>query len=233
MGTISTSGTFTSAGANGQATKSITTVTVGDLILVHTLVNSRTVNVTGITGGGVDGSGFTRWFGPYDGNTVPSTFEIWAGRVGTVAAGTLSLTFSASVAAIFVEIDVQQFISSLGASAVWTPDAAGGAGIQNVTSTTRTFPSLTPSRANGAYTGHNSANSGTGAAGATSGYVYQPDLGGDLALYNPSVTSGVATQPTGSNGATSAVNAAAAIVFYDSAAATFNKSQAFMEMLTL
>ena len=62
--------------------------------------------------------------------------------MATAGASTITVTFSGSVTSVYTGLAAQEFSASSGASTVWATDT--GAGISNASSTTVTFPRLTP-----------------------------------------------------------------------------------------
>lgn len=190
---INAVGPLYAVAANGVTTRSVTTVTPGDLLLVSILTSSNPFTVTGISGG--NATGWVRLAGPLTG--VNTNQEIWGGVV-TAAGSTSPVTvaFSASNANSYTEIDVQEFTAGLGAATQWVLDVAGTS--LNSSSTTITYPTLTAAQPGELYFGH-VAGAGIGGGspqpGGTPGFTYLVDPGVDQIVYNPAVSGLVA--PTG------------------------------------
>lgn len=191
--TITAVGTLKSAAANGTTTLSVSPVTIGDCWVLALFYNSSSVSTTGVSGGGVAAGTWQR-IGPRTLNSNgDGEFEIWLGKVATTGTSTITVAFSGSVTAIFVELAAQEFSSGLGASTVWALDQT--AFQNNASSTTIAYPTLVPAGAGELYFGFTlSFNSVS--AGTTTGYTYVLDSNGNQLAYNGAVSA--STSPTSS-----------------------------------
>ena len=186
-GTVAAVGTLAFKAAAGTTTLAVSPQHVGDLLALVVKVESSTVKASSVSGGGV--SSWTRAEGPYAGYSGYD-LEIWTGTVSTTGASTVTVGFSGSVTSVYTALASQEFSAS-GSSPVWTVDTGGG--ISNASSTTTTFPSLTPSGTGELYFGY-AAVANTASAGTTSGFSYAATSDGDLSAYDTSVSAPV--QPT-------------------------------------
>ena len=147
---------------------------------------------TSITASSVSGGGVGTWtrasdYTGYSGHDL----EIWTGTVTTTGASTVTVTFSASVTAVYTGLASQEFSASSGARRSGRLDTTTG--ISNASSTTITFPKLTPRATGELYFGY-AAVANTASAGTTAGFVYTTTSDGDMATYDTAVSA--ATQPT-------------------------------------
>jgi hypothetical protein len=185
---ISAVGSMAYSSAAGVTTLSVSPQHVGDLLALALKVSSTTVTASSVSGGGA--GTWTRAFGPYSGFSG-NDLEMWTGIVSTTGPATITVAFSSSVSAIYTGLAAQEFAAS-GSSPVWGIDT--GAGISNTSSTTVTFPKLTPKGSNEVYFAFDTV-ANTGSAGTTSGVTYTTTSDGDLAAYDTGVSGAV--QPTG------------------------------------
>lgn len=200
--------------ALNKATQTYTPSNVGDLLILI-------VNIEGTGAGpavtGVTDTGITPTNDPGEWTLViaapgAAAFgrqEMWMARAKSTSAGTVTVTY-ASAPGVTVELAIDSLSAGLGAATQWAavaPAANPNAG----TPTTITFPSVTsPGATPSAYYGL-AACTGTGSAGATSGFTYQVTSQSNVAVYNLNCAAVTAEQPT-------ATTTAAA---YDSVAAIF------------
>lgn len=187
--TFTASGTLASSSSTGNTTIGLTGAAVGNVFALMIKVNSASITVTSVSGAG---AAWSRAAGPWTDNAgSPFTYEIWLGTVTTATPGTAVAVFSSSVSSVLTAFDCQQFTSSLGTAAVWGTDVSGH--LNNASSTTITYPALTPSSGAELYFGHCGVASGSN-AGSTPGCVYQADVNGDQIVYDLSTTATL--QPT-------------------------------------
>ena len=175
--------------AAGTTTLAVSPQHAGDLLTLVVKVESSTITVASVTGGGV--SSWARAEGPYTGY-AGHDLEIWTGPVNTAGASSITVGFSGSVSTVYTALASQEFSAS-GSSLVWSVD--NGAGISNASSTTATFPKLTPSGTGELYFGY-AAVANTASAGSTTGFTYATTSDGDVSAYDTSVSAAV--QPTSS-----------------------------------
>ncbi len=134
--------------------------------------------------------------------------EIWYGKVATTGTSTVTVTWSSSVASQTPEYSAQEFTAGLGTGTVWGVDHSGT--LNNTSSsTTTTYPSLSPSGTGELYFGYLTDNTATG--GSTSGFTYASTAQGNQVTYNPNVSSPNAYQPTGTQTPAGISSALAAI----------------------
>ncbi len=180
-GTISTVGSL--AYASGSATTvSVSPKAIGDLM---TLV----VSVVGGPVSSVSGGGVTNWYKDIAkvGNQEGNDNEIWRGVVSATGASTITVAFTGSHSDD--ELMAQEY--SAGAGATWS---AGANGSTSSTTSTVTFPSLTPSGPGQLYVGFAQVD-GTGEAGSTPGFSYTiTSAEGSVLCWDTNVSS--ATSPT-------------------------------------
>ena len=96
----------------------------------------------------------------------------------------------------------QEFSSSAGSGTTWGVDQAGT--LANGSSTTMTYPSLSPTSTAELYYGYADGEGGAGSAGSTSGFTYDATAGGNEVAYDTNVSSPSAYQPTAPQGAAGA-----------------------------
>lgn len=162
----------------GGSTLSVTATAVNDLWVVYVGVGSASVTCTGVSGG--NATGWTNAVASWS-DTFSINQSLWIGTMTSTGTATITATFSGSVSGLTVDIDAQPFHSSL-ASPVWSVDAAGHQ--NNASSTTVTWPTLTPSSGlTDLYWGRAGTN-GTGSS-PSSGYTLATDADGNLVIYNP------------------------------------------------
>ncbi len=125
-------------------------------------------------------------------NRAPTNnLKIWTGTVRTTGTSTINVAFSGSVTSIETGLAAQQFSASSGSSTMWGTDTGGG--ISNGSSTTATFPKLTPSGTGELYFGYG-AMANTGSVGSTPGFRYATTSDNDVVAYDTKVSAAV--QPT-------------------------------------
>ena len=96
----------------------------------------------------------------------------------------------------WIEFNAQEFSSSAGSGTTWGVDHTGTQ--SNASSTTETFPSLSPSGSGELYFGYADAIGGYPSVGSTSGFTYGITSGANVVAYDTSVSSPSAYQPTAS-----------------------------------
>lgn len=188
--------TFTAAGTGageyGASTISLTTHTVGDLVLVVVLnISNATVSCTGVSSSNATWTPLTSSFA---GTTQAATGRAFIGKVTAASAATLTASWSGT-APSGILIAYQEFSSSNGFSAV-SLDTSGHVD----SSGTNNWASLTPANAAELYFGYCWCTTGYSSAG-TSGYTYVADGQGDAFAYRLSCPAGTATFPAFTDGA--------------------------------
>lgn len=114
--------------------------------------------------------------------------KMWSGAVNTTGTSTITATFSGSVSSIETGLAAQEFSASSGPSTVWGKDTSGG--ISNLSSTTATFPKLTPTGTGELYFGYG-ATDNAAYAGTTSGFRYATTSDDDVVAYDTKASSAV------------------------------------------
>jgi RHS repeat-associated protein len=186
--TISAVGSLQQADGTGTSSLSVDPVNGGDAFVLAIKVASSSVTVASVTGGGAT------WQHLTSESSSSRDVELWMGTITTTGSSTISVSYSGSVASDSIELDAQEYTNGTGSTTAWSKDVAGG--LSNTSSsTTVTFPTLTPSSPAELYVGYARMDY-TGSAGSTSGFTYDvtsPNL--DLYIYNSNVSSSVS--PTG------------------------------------
>jgi hypothetical protein len=179
--TITAVGAFTQAGSTTQATLAVSPTAIGDIFCLFTVSQTSTISATSVSGGGV-----TTWnsvIGPFASTPSSNNYRLWYGVITATGASTITVTWSSAVNG--AEIGAQQFHSTVGTFLVDTSNT-----LENASSTTVNFPSLTPVVSGEIYFAYAACFS-TGVAGSTTGYIYQGTPSTNMSLYNPSCTASV------------------------------------------
>ena len=191
--TISAVGSLASNAATGLSTLSVGPQHVGDMIALTTLTWSGSVYPTSISGGGV-----TTWSKAVDYPVTADGYDaqIWYGTVTTTGSSTITVNYPGGAPSDWIEFNAQEFSSSTGTGTTWAVDHTGTK--SNASSTTETFPSLSPSGSGELYFGYADAIGGYPSVGSTSGFTYGITSGANVVAYDTSVSSPSAYQPTAS-----------------------------------
>lgn len=179
-------------GGTGTTTLSVSPSAAGALLVLATTAGSNT-NTSAVSGGGCNASGsgldgaWQRVAGPI---TSQGTWaiELWMGKVITAGASTITITNTSSGTN---RLNCKEFDTTGGAGTAWTQDGAGGTKV-NASSTTVTYPTLTPSGVNRLYVGFGT-NGTASTSGQTAGYTVELDPGSNPYLYDPSVPNSAQT----------------------------------------
>jgi hypothetical protein len=212
VSTLQTDGT---AFATANTTATLVPSTIGNCMFVVTRCKSQTVGIASMSGGGCAVWDHVGTFSFASGGGSAETIDFWVGVVTTTGSQTLTLTGTASLAAISLTTVWQQFtVSGVAANTSWVAELA--ASLSNVASTNITYPTLTPNGPNRLYLGFAEPNGAPNTTGATAGYTAQKDANASTAdqgqlITNPTLTSGVAAAPVGTQG-TSATSIACAVL---------------------
>lgn len=99
------------------------------------------------------------------------------------------------------ELDALEYTNGTGSSTAWTKDVVG-ASQNDTSSTTVTFPSLTPSGSGELYVGFG-RNTNTATGGTTTGFTFDTSSNGIPYIYDPSVSAVVS--PTGERTASAGI----------------------------
>lgn len=190
---ITADGTLVQAGSTGQSTLSVTPAAVGNAILFGTVISSPTVSVSTVTGGSCT---WSRIVSPVTDTTMAATIDLWLGTATATATANIVVTGTASIAALNNQLTAQGFSSGLGSTTVWAVDNGQASGADVTTSsTTLTYPSLTPTGSGRLYFGFCVPQNNGAVPANAGGLVWQQDSFTDPVVYNLSVSA--ATAPTG------------------------------------
>jgi hypothetical protein len=183
-------------------TLSVNPQTVGDVLVVMDEQDDNAVTTTSLSGGGV-----TTWSRAiqYVGTGEPREYELWYGQVTSTGSSTITFTLSGSIVGHNAEYEAQEFTAGLGSSSVWTLDTTNHQ--ENSSSTTLTYPSLTPAGAGELYFGFIDMPNPP-SAGSTPGVTYYTTPDANQIAYDPASGSG-ALQPTSTQGSPAASSAIA------------------------
>lgn len=174
------------------ATLNVSPATTGNLMALAVEITSTSYNVTSVSGGGV-----TNWH-LVKANNGSAHEEIWEGTVTSTGASTITVAYSGTPG-VNVDLDAEEFTAGLGAGTNWFVTASGA--VNNGTSTTLTYPSLTATQTNGLYWGYG-RSAATGSGGSTSGFNYTVTGSTNVVAYNPSMAAGITYSPTANNSGT-------------------------------
>ena len=111
---------------------------VGDALVLASMVGSASVTISSVSGGGAT------WQKPTSAVDTPDGVEdeLWLGTTTTTGASTITVTYSSSVSSDLIELNAQEYTASTGTSTTWSKDVVSSRA--NTSSSTVTFPSLTP-----------------------------------------------------------------------------------------
>jgi RHS repeat-associated protein len=185
---ITAVGTATGAHTTGGSTLSVTPANVGDAFVMSVEVSNSAISVSSITGGGATWTKLTS--SSDSAQNVDS--ELWLGTITTTGSSTITINYSGSVSGIGTELEAQEYTNSTGADTTWSKDTTGNSD-NGTSSTTVTFPTLTPAGSSELYVAYARADS-VASAGTTPGYTYDITPNNNAYIYNPNVSS--STSPT-------------------------------------
>lgn len=196
--------------STGPFQVSVTTSAIGDLIICTGRVQQLATGTMAIAS--VSGGGATNWQSIVELNDSTNKRFLWAwfGTVSSVGTSNLVVTFSGTATISGVRVAADSFTSP-GQS--WGVDVSGSNG-SGVSSTTLTWPSLTPSANGELWWGYGLTN-GTFGSGTPASFTFS-NAAANETCFNPSPTGGTAYQPSGTDSASGAVDAVG-VVFTPSA----------------
>ena len=204
---------------NGVTTVAVDPTTDNDLMILFSNPANGNGTISSITGGGV--SSWTKVTGTSSGSgSGTTTIEMWKGVVTATGSSTITVTFGGSTGNPN-DLTAMEF-STGSTSGSWVVDSS--ATLYNGTSsTTVTYPSLTPQSSKDLYAGYASAGSAM-SAGTTTGFTYaNTSLTSHMVAYNNSVSSTV--QPTAVQAtASSSLTIGALIAAYSSSSVIANST---------
>ena len=196
-GTVTPVGTFSANSGSGLTTLADAPQNLGDVMVLFARVTSTSLKLSSVTGGGVSTWSKGAEFAASAGQDI----EIWYGPVTATGSSTITFTWSGSVSAKTPEYGIQEFDAGLGPSTLWALDKSGT--LNNASSSTVSFPSLTPTGAGELYFGFAFATNDT-SSGSNAGFSYVVTPMANIAAYNPDVSAAVAPTATESPAGTSA-----------------------------
>jgi hypothetical protein len=210
---ISTVGSFSSNSGTKLLTMSASAANVGDLWMLFVSISlasgSATTAAASMSGGGVASGGWLNC-GAVNASTK-TRIEMWVGRISTSGSSTITMTLSGTAqASNAINGFGLQEIGIGDPDAIWTVDVTGSKN-NTSSSTTATFPTLTPTGTNRAYLGYGYVSTTGSTSGGTSGYTVKLDPANNLIIYDPS-TSG-AQSPTGKLSSSGTSNCLGAMVY--------------------
>jgi len=174
-------GAITSAHGVALTTLAVSPQTVGDVLLVFAELSTTTATVSSISGGGV-----TTWTkGVQFSGSGTTDEEIWYGQVTTTGASTVTFTWSSALTTQTAEYGAQEFTAGWGAGTAWALDTSGT--LNNPSSTTVSFPALTPTGSSELYFGY-AVPASTASAGTTPGFTYALTTLGNVTAFDPDVS---------------------------------------------
>lgn len=182
---ISASGAIFTASGTGTASLGVSSFPrIGDMLMVTTHIASATVHIASLSAPGV-----TTW--THVGGAVSGTHsvDVWLGPVTNEnAISSITFTGSAAITAT-VNSYTGQIFTAGGQGTSWSVDGSLATLNNAASSTTITYPTLTPAGSAELYFGYGIAT-GTPAltTGATAGYTVAVDGANNAVMYNPGVS---------------------------------------------
>lgn len=191
---ISAVGTLASGGfSSGKSTQAVTPVTKGGLLVlgVWNTTSSGNPTVSAVSGGGV--TTWTQVRASTQFTTPPATQRgaMWMGQITTTGSATVTITSSTGSFPGTNGLYLQEFsCAGVSTATTWAIDGSQTGTKANTTSSTSiTFPTLTPGGSLRAYIGAGYAGSTGSTSGGTSGYTVQIDsVNHNPFIYNTNVS---------------------------------------------
>jgi hypothetical protein len=209
---ISYVNSWTSSGNGNTLTLNVSPANVGDIMILF-VTPQKSNNVSSVSGGGV--SAWSQITSTISGSGI----AMWRGQI--TASGASTITVNLSGANGTNELDAYEFTTG-STTGSWVIDASGTL-YNSTSSTTITYPSLTPQSTKDLYIGE-AAGTSTTSAGTTTGFTYKAGaLTTRIGAYNNSISSQVQPTASQSNSGTS-VTAAALIAAYSSSSVIANST---------
>ncbi len=159
---------------------------VGDALVLSITIDTASVSVNSISGGG---SSWTKLESATDSNDDREV-ELWLGTVNSTGSSTIYMNYSGDTNGAYVDLSVQEFSAGLGQNTHWSADKASSASTTSSTSTI-SLPSLTPSGSNELYVGYAWLPQYV-TTGSTAGVSYPITAAGNLFAYDGDVSSAIA-----------------------------------------
>ena len=213
--TLSTEGTFVTAGGNGLTTAKVSLGKSGDLLVIWVKARFSTtlipIQVASISASGTGAIGTpVLAIQHYTVDHPNNDDEIWFAPITTAGSITLTFTWTGSISSDYLEYSTQEFQPS--APSTYSLDTGGyfeGA----TASLTMQFPSLTPAGAGELYAGYDSNNtSGTYTSPITPGYTQDYSSNFDAILFDPDVSALTQSPYTTANANPSAQSSVGALI---------------------
>lgn len=202
---ISVNGTFVEVSGTSLTAVSVTPGALGDAFLFSTSYVS-TATLSTVSGGGC--TTWTKLVGAFTAYSGSAKVDLWMGVITSSVGTPVNITIAGTGLTNTQRLSALEFTSGGGPETVWAQDGSSGTKT-NTTSTTVTFPTLTPGGINRMYIAYglvaNSASPGT----QTAGYTLDLDFGSNPYLFNPNVSTSqtpTCTQVNGSGVATSGLS---------------------------
>lgn len=204
---------WSSTGSGNALTLGVSPANLGDLMILFVAPQkSNTVNT--VSGGGV--STWTKITSTINGTGM----EMWRGVVSSTGSSTISVSLSG--ASGINELAAMEFTTG-STTGSWVVDTSNTQ-YNSTSSTTVTYPDLTPQSTKDLYVGYARGGATSISAGSTSGFTY---LSGSQAftqgIYNTSVSAAIQPTSTQSTSSTS-VTAGALIAAYSSSSVISNST---------
>jgi hypothetical protein len=203
---------------NGVTTLAVSPANLNDLMTLFSSPRGAG-SISNVTGGGV--SVWSKVTSTTAGSGADtSSIDMWKGVVTTTGASTITVTFSGS-SGNPNELAAMEF-STGSTTGSWVVDASNTQ-YNSVSSTTITFPSLTPQSSRDLYVGY-AASGSAYTSGSTTGFTYlSGSLTNRVGIYNTSVSS--ATQPTATTtGSSTSLAVGALVAAYSSSSVISNST---------
>lgn len=189
--TISAVGSLTPVEALGQVTFTVTTTTVGNVIVVGCRSNTGSYQIDSMSGGGCTWIKGVEVFSVGRGRR----YEIWVGTVTSVVSGaTVTVTWSGDVSAKTQAYNPQEFTN--GSPSTWTIDGTGGVDTSS-TSSSFSWPSIAGAASGELYFGQGSATTGNMTGGTPAGFTFKTTT----AFWMYGVTTTATVSPVSNNSA--------------------------------
>lgn len=158
----------TSHGVGKTTMTGISPTAIGNLWILKVAIASNTINSTAVTGGGV--TTWTKVISTLRLSGQTGTNEVWIGVVTALGSSTITVTASSSVASLDNGYHLREFTCvGVTGNTLWAVETSST--LLNASSTTVTFPSLTPLGLQRAYVGFGYVFNAGQATGQTSGYT--------------------------------------------------------------
>ena len=201
---ISAVGPLTSQATEGRTTLSVSPVTSGDAWVLAVRVANASTTVTSISGGGA-GNRWTKLAQVSDA-TENMDVEEWLGQISNSGPIAVTVQFSRDVSTTWVRLTAQEFTNGGGASTAWAGDVAASTTNDSASSSTITYPTLSPASSGELYVGFSRASSAS-SAGSTPGFTYESANPNCQYVYDPGVSSSVSPTASQQDGISATVGA--------------------------